>query len=1109
MMFIPLQVRSAYSLLDSTVSIEELVSSAVEKGYQAIALTDHNVMYGAVSFYLACEKHGIKPIIGLTADVLSDDESTAHPLVLLARNENGYQNLMKISSALQTKAKRGLPFRWLKGYSDDLIAITPGEGGVIESALHEGRMSDAEAIIRRYQTVFSDGRFYLSLFTSTEQVGAIKQIANKCRVPLVAGGLVKYNEATDQAFYQAIVCLRENTIVEESVFGEEADYHLKPAIEMTQLFASEAEALANCEQIVAQCQLRMQFQQKLLPHYPVPDGVNVSDYLRAVCLKGFQLRYPQPTQTHIDRLDFELSVIANMQFDHYFLIVWDFMRYARQQKIMTGPGRGSAAGSIVSYVLGITNVDPIAFDLLFERFLNPERISMPDIDIDFPDNRRDEMIQYVANKYGEMHVAQIITFGTFGPKSAVRDAGRVYGLAQTELDFLAKQIPSTLGTKLAPVLEKSGPLKQLAAESPLYKRVFETALKWEGLPRHTSTHAAGVVMSTKPLTASVPVQEGHDGVLLTQFPMEQLEQIGLLKMDFLGLRNLNLLEKVLREINRTSRREITLADIPFDDEKTFKMISRGDTLGVFQLESDGLRNVLRKLKPTQFEDIIAVTALFRPGPMDNIQSFVDRKHGREAITYPHIDLKPILEKTYGVIVYQEQIMQIAAVMAGFSLGDADLLRKAVSKKKKDVLDEERQHFVGGAISKGYTEIVADSVYDLIVKFANYGFNRSHSVAYGTIAYQLAYLKANYPRHFLAEVMTGIVGNNDKIAHFIQELRSQGVDILPPLLNKSSFGFSAEGDNAIRFGLASVKQVNGALIREIFRERKIELFKSFFDFFTRIPIKMIPQKVIEDMIYAGCFDEFGQHRAALLASIDIAYEHASLVNPDGQGPGMLDADFFLQPKYAVSMPMDEVEKLQQEKQAIGTYISAHPVSTYKELFKTIGVMPLANFQAGDTVICGAYIHKNKVIRTKKGEQMAFLRIGDESDEIEAVVFPKVYQKVSELIASGNVCVFEGKIEEKNRQRQLMVDFVYDEEKALATLKDFVYLNIPVHLHDGALLTKIKRLLNNYRGHTKVYMHYEKDHKLFLLHRKDWVNASEAFYQVVQELLGEENIKSSRG
>ncbi len=1108
MTYIPLQVRSAYSLLDSTMSIEEYVSSAAGKGYQAIALTDHNVMYGAVSFYLACEKHQIRPIIGLTADVLSDDESTAYPLVLLAMNEKGYENLMKISSALQTKAKRGLPFRWLKGYSLGLIALTPGDDGIIESALQDGRTRDAEELIARYQTVFSEGRFYLSLSSDPKQAAIIKEVAEKCLVPLVAGGLVKYNEASDKAYYQAIVCLRENTIVEESVFADEMDYQLRSSAEMAERFAHEAQALANCERIASQCQLKLQFHQKLLPHYPVPDGTSASDYLRAICLKGFELRYPSATQVHKDRLNFELSVIAKMQFDHYFLIVWDFMRYAREQQILTGPGRGSAAGSIVSYVLGITNVDPIAFDLLFERFLNPERISMPDIDIDFPDNRRDEMIQYVANKYGEMHVAQIITFGTFGPKSAVRDAGRVYGLAQAELDFLAKQIPSALGTKLAAVLQNTPQLKQMIAESPVYKRVFKTALKWEGLPRHTSTHAAGVVMSTKPLTASVPVQEGHDGVLLTQFPMEQLEQIGLLKMDFLGLRNLNLLEKVLREINRSNYKQITLSDIPFDDEQTFQMISRGDTLGVFQLESDGLRNVLRKLKPSQFEDIIAVTALFRPGPMDNIQSFVDRKHGREEIRYPHNDLKPILEKTYGIIVYQEQIMQIASVMAGFSLGEADLLRKAVSKKKKDVLDEERQHFVEGAMSKGYAKTVADPVYDLIVKFANYGFNRSHSVAYGTIAYQLAYLKANYPRHFLAEVMTGIVGNNDKIAHFIQELRAQGVEILPPLLNQSSFGFKAEGDNAIRFGLASVKQVNGALIREVFRERKIEPFKNFFDFFTRMPLKMVPQKVVEDMIYAGCFDEFGQDRAVYLASIEIAYNHASLVNPDGQGPGMLDADFFLEPKYATSEPMDEVEKLQQEKQAIGTYISAHPVSTHKELFRAVGVMPLADYQAGDMVICGAYVHKTKVIRTKKGEQMAFLRIGDESDEIEAVVFPKVYQKVSELITSGNVFVFEGKIEEKNRQRQLMVDFVYDEEAALAALQNYVYLNIPAHLHNRELLAKIKRLLNNYRGQTKVYLHYEVAHKLFLLHRKDWVNANGAFFQAMQELLGEDNIKSSK-
>ncbi|MDF2535213.1 MAG: dnaE [Bacillales bacterium] len=1024
MSFVHLQVRSAYSLLESTISIEELVSSAAKKGYKAIAITDHNVLYGAVQFYQECKKQKIKPIIGLTADILSEDEQSSFPMVLLAMNNQGYQNLVKISSALQTKSKKGLPFRWLNGYSGGLIAITPGPDGEIEAALRENRFTDAIALVRKYQSVFTENRFFLSLHKSQATTAFDVQL-KQLGAPLVAGQRVQYLEQQDKSYLEAIICLGNNLTIDEAEFTEFEDNHLSSIEELRIHFSNEAECVRNSGIIADRCEVELEFGQTLLPEFPVPDGKTAAQFLRENCKKGFQFRYSNPTPIHFERLEYELSVISKMNFDDYFLIVWDFMTFARKQGILTGPGRGSAAGSIVSYVLGITNIDPIEYELLFERFLNPERISMPDIDIDFPDNRREEMIQYVAKKYGQIHVAQIITFGTFGPKAAIRDAGRVFGLVPADLDQLSKMIPSTLGTTLKSAFTGSNKLQELYKNNPLYNKIIKTAFKWEGLPRHTSVHAAGIVISRIPITELVPIQEGHDNVLLTQFPMDQLEKIGLLKMDFLGLRNLTILNNVLTEINKVSKQKIALNRIPLDDAKTYDLICRGDTIGVFQLESDGMRNVIRKLKPSCMEDIIAVNALFRPGPMDNISLFIKRKHGEESIDYPHPDLKPILQNTYGIIVYQEQILRIASLMAGFSLGEADLLRKAVSKKNKDVLDQERAHFVKGSLNKGYSEQVATNVYDLIVKFANYGFNRSHSVAYATIAYQMAFLKANYPRFFMAELMTSLAGNEDKIAHFIQELRTQDVEILGPSINQSGYGFQVEKENSLRFGLSAIKFVSGAAIKEIFSERRNGLFKGFFDFVSRLPQKVINQKTLEALIFSGTFDEFGKDRSVLFASIEVAFETANL-NELG---GMIQVEA----TYVEMDPINTEELLQKEKQYLGIYLSAHPVSTYKKAWKKLCVVPISEMKEGSKVLCGAYIHRIKTTRTKNGEMMAFLSIGDETGEIETVVFPRTFQPVADKIEKGNVLVFEGKIEEKNSRKQLIANRIFTVEDALEFVK----------------------------------------------------------------------------
>lgn len=1110
MSFVHLQVRTAYSLLDSTISIEELVSSAVEKGYKQLAICDHNVMYGAIKFYEACLDNNIKPIIGMSADIETVDNGDSFPLALFAVDKQGYDNLMKISSAIQTKAKKGLPMKWLEGYASGLLAITPATNGELEKELRQGNGAVSFEVIERYKAIFGENFYIGTCGKGLEQ--ELEALSQKSGVKIVAGLQTHYLNKKDKVHYDAMKAISEDKLLSEI---EEAENLDGVTDKLPNHFLSKQEANAtfkqvhiiNSYEVAEKCNLELSFQQRLLPKYPIPQGHTAKTFLYDLCQRGFKYRYKNPTKAHFNRLNYELRIIDRMDFNDYFLVVWDFMKFARDKGILTGPGRGSAAGSIVSYVLMITDVDPIQYNLVFERFLNPERISMPDIDIDFPDNRRDEVIQYVVEKYGQNHVAQIITFGTFGAKSSIRDAGRAYGLDTKALEMLSKNISSRLGTTIESALSESKILRNIQHENDTYRKVFETAMKWEGLPRHSSVHAAGVVMSSRMLTYDIPIQEGNDGVYKTQYPMEQLEHIGLLKMDFLALRNLTLLDNIVKLIHKNQGTNFNLKKISFDDEKTFKLFQRGDTIGVFQLESDGIRNVLRKLKPTTFEDVIAVLALYRPGPMDNIPTFVKRKHGQETVEYPHPHLKPILENTYGIIVYQEQILQIAATMAGFTLGEADLLRKAVSKKNKEVLDKERIHFVAGSKKKGYSENVANGVYDLIVKFANYGFNRSHSVSYGVIAYQLAYLKANFPLFFNAEMMTSVVGHNEKIATLVQNLRMNDIKILPPSVNKSDYGFTVENNgNSLRFGISSVKGVSNAAVKEILKLRNERAFADFFDFVSRVNVKIINEKVIESLIYAGCFDEFGKDRAVFIANISAAMEHAKLMNPKGEGPGMF-TDELMAPRYHTAPPMNQSVKLEHEKQVLGVYLSAHPISRYRKVFNRFGVQPISGLVVGAHIIVSGIVTRSKVIRTKKGDEMAFLEIADDFDSVEVTVFPKVYKKYAQILNRGAILIFEGKVDknETNSKIQIVADEVVLPDEAAESIKQAVYIKIPEAIETPQLLSVLKRTIYQYSGKTRVYLTYEKNSNTILLGRKDWVNATESFVNDCAKLVGHDNIQ----
>ncbi|MEH7476788.1 DNA polymerase III subunit alpha [Bacillus altitudinis] len=1108
MSYVHLQVHSGYSLLSSAAKVKELVLKAKELGYQALALTDDHVMYGTVEFYKECKTHGIKPIIGLTASVFIDEQETeAYPLILLAKNNEGYQNLIKISSVLKSKSKTGLKEKWLKAYHHGLIAITPGVSGYIETLLQHDQLDEARDAASHLKDLFGEEHVYLAVqpFQQDEELShKLRELSKRANIPLVATGDVHYIHQEDKTAYTCLKAIKAGQQLSE-IEEDQGDKHFRSIEEMMKWYGDNPELLARTVEIANRCEVDLNLGQTKLPTYPTPDQSTADQFLRRVCQEGMKRRQIASNDTYIKRLEYELSIIQKMNFSDYFLIVWDFMKYAHDHGIVTGPGRGSAAGSLVAYVLFITDVDPIRHGLLFERFLNPERISMPDIDIDFPDTRRDEIISYVKDKYGDMHVAQIVTFGTLAAKAALRDVGRVMGIDSKAADHLAKLIPSKPGTTLKEAVTVSSELKTLLQQSEELQRVFQTALKVEGLPRHTSTHAAGVVLSEEPLTQVVPIQEGHDGVYLTQYAMNYLEDLGLLKMDFLGLRNLTLIESIKNQIERQENVHINFSDISYEDQKTFDLLSAGDTTGIFQLESQGMRQVLRRLKPSSLEDIVAVNALYRPGPMENIPLFIDRKHGRVKVSYPHPDLYDILKDTYGVIVYQEQIMLIAAKMAGFKLGEADLLRRAVSKKDKKVLDEERSHFVEGCLKKEYPVNIANDVYDLIVKFANYGFNRSHAVAYSMIGFQLAYLKAHYPLYFMCGLLTSVIGNEDKVAQYFYEAKEKGISVLKPSINKSEFPFTVE-KGEIRYSLRAIKNVGVSAVKDIYRARQEKPFEDLFDFCARVSTKSVNRKTIEALIFSGAMDELHPNRASLLASIDIALDHVSFLTPEDQLDFLGDTTFPLELKYAEIEEMPLVDLLQFEKEALGLYLSNHPVQAYRDRLRENGAVEIIRLSSyiKRKISMGGLLTKVKSIRTKNGQSMAFVTFGDETGEMEGVVFPEQFRKLSPLFEEGAMLYVEGRIDVRNESSQIIVQEAVLLEEMGSKRKESVYIRVKEENHTQELLEQVKRVISMHSGEADVYLYYEKQKKTMRLPDAYKVHADHAVIFQLKELLGEQNV-----
>lgn len=1052
--FVHLHVHSEYSLLDGASRIEKLAGQAARLGMSALALTDHGVMYGAVPFYKACKANGIKPIIGCEMYVTTGSmrtkatrqEQPTHHLILLAKNAAGYRNLMRLCSDAHLHGFHYKPrtdLEQLALHAEGLICLSSCLGSEISQHLLHDRREEAKAAALRFRGMFGDD-FYLEIqdHGMLEQKKVMQEmiaLARETGIPLVATNDVHYVQAEDHVMQDVLICIGTGKTVDDPdrlKFHTEQMY-LKSPQEMARLFAHAPEALDNTVLIAEKCSLELEFGRSILPEYrPIPEGVTTESYLRRLCEEGLERRYADKPEWGDpgfraglgERLRYELDVIGNMGYSDYFLIVWDFIRFAHEKGIVTGPGRGSSTGSLVAYVLRITDVDPIRYGLLFERFLNPERVSMPDIDIDFSDERRDEVIDYVVDKYGTEHVAQIITFGTMAAKAAVRDVGRVMNLPYHEVDRAAKMIPNQLGITIEEALRLNPELKELCAKHEGTARLVEMAMKVEGLPRHASTHAAGVVISREPLTEYVPLQEGAGSVALTQYSMEHLEAIGLLKMDFLGLRYLSIIERTLKWIREQHGVQVDFQNVSYEDPKTYELLSRGDTTGIFQLESPGMRRVLKELKPSTFEDIISVNALFRPGPMEFIPKYIQAKHGHIQVEYPHPDLEPILSDTYGIIVYQEQIMQIASKMAGFRLGEADLLRRAVGKKKREVLDEERAHFVAGSLKQGYTQADADKVYDMIVRFADYGFPRAHATAYAVLAFQTAYLKAHYPVDFMASTLASVMGNHRKVAEYVDECRKMGIEVLPPDVNISGIQFTP-ANGAIRFGLAAIKNVGTHAMESIIGERGERPYANLLDFCRRVDMRVCNKRVIESLIQGGAMDSLPGHRAQGIAVLDETAEAAQKWKKEREDLQLHLFGFTEETNWTIDIPevrpYTPMQQLEFERELLGLYLTGHPLDAHEELMAEIEADPLHELQDypdnADVLVPGMVL-SGKPILTKKGLPMGFIELENRIAKVEVVLFPEVWKQASPFVQKGSALLVKARLQHQDEDVKLIADRV---------------------------------------------------------------------------------------
>jgi DNA polymerase III subunit alpha len=1054
-MFVHLHNHTHYSLLDGLTKIDEMVKYAKEQGSPAIAITDHGTMYGVIEFYERCKKEGIKPIIGVETYLAprgrtskeSNEDRANHHLLLLAKNNEGYKNLIKLVSAAHLEGfyyKPRIDWELLQQHHEGLIACTACLGGEIPHLIEAGQLDKAKKRILEYNELFGQGNFFLELQDHPNLEGQAElnkkliEFSSELSIPLVATNDVHYLRKEDAEAQDILLCLQNKKKVEDedrmNMMG--TDFSLRSNEEMIAAFKDTPEATANTLKIAEMCNVEIPLGQIQLPFFQVPDGFDEIGYLEHLAHEGCKKRYGKTFEeidkVRKDRIDYEISVIKKMGWPSYFLIVADFINWAKDSGIIVGPGRGSAAGSLVCYLIGITNLDPLDYDLLFERFLNPERISMPDIDTDFADTGRDAVIRYVEGKYGKDHVSQIITFGTIAARASMRDVGRVLDIPYDYCDKLAKTIP--MFTDLSEALENIQEFKDLYNKEADARKIIDYALRLEGVARHASTHACGVLITKDPLTEYVPIQyaSSSDMTIVSQYSLHPIEDLGLLKMDFLGLKNLTIIESALKIIKRTCGIEVDMEKLPLDDKMTYKLFQDGETTGVFQFESSGMKRYLKELKPTIFEDIIAMVALYRPGPMEWIPDYIAGKHGRKKVQYLHPVLKPILDKTYGVAIYQEQVMQIARDLAGFTMGEADVLRKAVGKKIVKLLAEQKEKFVEGCMKKGVPKELGEEVFSFIEPFAGYGFNRSHAACYAMIGYQTAYLKAHYPAEFMAALLTSDEQDTDRIAIEIEECRNMGIKVLAPDVNESFASFTvvkdeATGEEFIRFGLNAIKNVGEHIVEVIIEERKKNgKYKDIFDLIERIVDKDLNKKSLESLTKCGALDQFGD-RGMFLANMEALLEFNKEVsrNRDSKQVSLFGGGGTVMPpriKLDKISAIKEQEKLAWEKELLGLYISAHPFNDFKRHLGDFvsPISSLASHLNEEAVRTAGVITLIKKIITRSNKPMLFVKIEDAVASTELLIFPGLYETTVELWQEGRVVLVQGKISDKDQEIKLLVD-----------------------------------------------------------------------------------------
>lgn len=1075
MSFTHLHVHTEYSLLDGSNKIKEYVKRVKELGMTSAAITDHGVMYGVIDFYKECLANDIHPVLGCEVYVAPnsrfDKEATGgderyNHLVLLAENNTGYDNLMKIVSRGFTEGyyyKPRVDKELLREYHEGIIALSACLAGEVPRYITKGFIDEAKKIALEYKELFGEGNYYLELqdhgIADQQRVNmALIQMSKELNIPLVCTNDVHYTYADDVKPHDILLCLQTGKKLTDTdrMRYEGGQYYVKSEEEMNMLFPYALEAIENTQKIADRCQVNIEFGVTKLPHFEVPKGYDSWTYLNKLCTDGVKERYGDENAmagdtglTYRQRLDYELEVIKNMGYVDYFLIVWDFINYAKENNIMVGPGRGSAAGSIVSYALKITNIDPIRYNLLFERFLNPERVSMPDIDIDFCYERRQEVIDYVSRKYGAEKVVQIVTFGTMAAKNAIRDVGRVMDLPYGVVDQIAKMIPNEMNITIAKALSMNPELSRVYNDDSDIHELIDMSMRLEGLPRHTSMHAAGVVICSRPAEELVPLSRGADGSITTQFVMTTIEELGLLKMDFLGLRTLTVIQDACKLIEESSGIKIDIDNIDYDDKKVLALIGTGKTDGVFQLESAGMKSFMKELKPQNLEDVIAGISLYRPGPMDFIPEYISGKNSGN-ITYLTPELEPILAPTYGCIVYQEQVMQIVRDLGGYTLGRSDLVRRAMSKKKQSVMEKERANFVygneeenvPGCVKKGISNEVASTIYDRMMDFAKYAFNKSHAACYAVVAYQTAYLKYYYPVEFMAALMTSVIDNSAKVANYIMVTKNMGIKILPPDINKGIRGFSVD-NGAIRYSLSAIKSVGGPVIDSIVEERNLRgPYTNLKDFITRVAQRDVNKKAMENFIKAGAFDSLGGYRKQFMSvypQIMDGISHDKKNNMAGQMSlfDFMDND---EDKAAFDVQLPDIGEypkdvlLSFEKEVLGIYLSGHPLEEVEQLWQNVITNKTSDFMLDETDTCvvkdnataivGGIISDKKIKYTKNDKIMAFLQVEDLVGTMEIIVFPRDYEKHADILVEDNQVFIKGRVslEEEKDAKLLLEDIV---------------------------------------------------------------------------------------